>query len=100
MASGIPVVATNVGGADELVEHGVTGVLVPANNAELCADALGTILSNPELRLRMGQAGRRRAVTRFGLDRMLTEYTSLYEMPRVRLSSAPAVELGDRVHGA
>ncbi len=78
MAAGLPVLSTNVGGADELITNGVTGRLVPPANPELLARAAAHLLENPNERALMGQAARRRAVSEFGLDRMVREYEDLY----------------------
>lgn len=60
MISGLPVVATHVGGVPELVEDGVTGFLVPPGNPGALAQALQRVLDDSELRHRMGHAGRER----------------------------------------
>jgi sugar transferase (PEP-CTERM/EpsH1 system associated) len=78
MASGLPVVATHVGGADEMVVAGETGILVPPSNADRLADALERLIEGPGLRTRMGQAGRRRAFGEFSLDRMIHNYETFY----------------------
>jgi sugar transferase (PEP-CTERM/EpsH1 system associated) len=78
MATGLPVVATHVGGADELVEDGGTGILVPSGDAPAMADAIERFASDPSLRERAGAAGSLRARSLFGLDRMIREYEGLY----------------------
>lgn len=78
MASGLPVVATRVGGADELIDEGTTGFAVPASNAAALGDAIERVARDPELLTRMGRAGRDRALRHFGLDRMLSNYTNVY----------------------
>jgi sugar transferase (PEP-CTERM/EpsH1 system associated) len=78
MASGLPVVSTNVGGVDELVENGKTGILVPPKNPEMLAAAVSTLARDPELRGRMGAEGQRKARAGFGLRRMLDEYQRFY----------------------
>lgn len=67
MAVGTPVVATAVGGTPELVEDGVTGVLVPPGDPERLADALGALLGSPGRRGSMGVAARERVRTRFSV---------------------------------
>ena len=79
MMSGLPVVATRVGGVPELVEDGVTGFLVPPKNPQALAKVLQRLLDDPELRRRMGQAGREKALREFTLDRMLRETEKVYE---------------------
>jgi sugar transferase (PEP-CTERM/EpsH1 system associated) len=78
MAARVAVVATRVGGADELVEDGATGVLVPPRDPAALADAIGWLCRDAELRDQMAAAGRRRALTRFTLERMLREYRDMY----------------------
>ena len=78
MMAGLPVVATRVGGVPELVEDGVTGFLVPPKDPDALAEALQRLIADPELRLRMGQAGRKKALKEFTLDRMLRETERAY----------------------
>jgi glycosyltransferase involved in cell wall biosynthesis len=63
MASGLPVVATDVGGIREMVVDGHSGLLVPAGSPERFAEALGRMVGRPEERRAMGQAGLRLART-------------------------------------
>lgn len=74
MAAGIPVIATDVGGASEQVVDGVTGRLAAARDAGAFAEALASLACNRELRRRLGEAARRRAEEVFSLDRMAAEY--------------------------
>lgn len=69
MAMELPVVATRVMGTPELVEHGVEGLLVPPGRADLLAEALARLAAEPDLRLAMGQAGRRKLVSEFDFRR-------------------------------
>lgn len=61
MLVGRPVVASNVGGLTDIIEEGVTGLLVPPGDPGALARALDALLDNPELRARMGHAGKLRA---------------------------------------
>ena len=79
MAAQLPVVATAVGGIPELVQDGVTGLLVvPERPAEL-SQALGTLLNNPVLCLRMGKAGRQRIESHFTLQQKLDSTERAYQ---------------------
>lgn len=65
MACGVPVVATSAGALSEIIEDGVTGILVPPGDSDALGEALRRLLADPDLCRRMGEAGRRRAVERF-----------------------------------
>jgi starch synthase len=80
MACGTPVVATSVGGIPELVEDGVTGLLVPPDRPDELARAINELLENPGLMARMGGLAREKAVECFDLRRIsgsLTFYDSV-----------------------
>lgn len=79
MGSGLPVIATNVGGNPEVVVDGETGILVPPQDPEKMAEAIMKILKNPDLANKMGHAGRKRVEEKFSLDRMVREYEAIYE---------------------
>ena len=78
MASRLPIVATQVGGIPELVIDGETGVLVPPDDADQLADGLCKVLESPQLRKKMGCAGRQRIEETFTLERKLNETEKLY----------------------
>ncbi|MDX2038070.1 MAG: glycosyltransferase [Isosphaeraceae bacterium] len=78
MACGVPVIATAVGGNPEVVEHEVTGLLVPANDADAIADAMLRLHRDPELRKRFGAGARRKVVRDFEVRRMVAEYEAIY----------------------
>ncbi len=79
MASGLPTVATRVGGNPELVDDGVTGRLVPCRDAAALHDAMAAYLNDPNLRATHGMASRQRAAECFSLDRMCEHYVALYD---------------------
>jgi len=86
MATGLPVIATRVGGNVELVREGVTGRLIEPRRPEALAEALGAYFEEPGLARAHGAAGRERAVGDFGLERMLSAYATLYR-PYVALEA-------------
>jgi glycosyltransferase involved in cell wall biosynthesis len=77
MASGKPVVGTMTGGIPELVEDGVTGMLVPPGDSRALALAIATLLGQPDLAARLGVAGRER-VRRFQASTVVAEIEELY----------------------
>ena len=79
MACGKPVVATNVGGIPEIVEHNRTGILVPPAEATPLANALAALLGDERLRDEMGSAGRQRFLDQFDARVMATRYQALYD---------------------
>lgn len=78
MMQGRAVVATNVGGTPEVVVDGVTGLLVPPEDPGALATALGRLIHDRVLRRRMGEAGRRRALAEFTIERMAEKTLELY----------------------
>ncbi len=78
MASGLPVVATRVGGNAEVVEHGRTGLLVPASDAGQLAEAILQIAGDRELAQRFGAAGRERVQQLFDATHMVRQYEAMY----------------------
>jgi len=78
MAAGVAQVATRVGGAEEAVEEGVTGFLVPPRDPVLLAERALKILGDDALRRRMGEASRARFAERFSTSRMAGEHEALY----------------------
>jgi sugar transferase (PEP-CTERM/EpsH1 system associated) len=78
MACRLPVVATRVGGADELVIEALTGLLVPARAPRRFADALASLLRDRSRREAMGAAARLRAESEFSLEAMIGRYEALY----------------------
>ena len=76
---GRPVVATAVGGSPEAVDNGVTGLLVPKNDATALAGAISELLRDPERRARMGAAAQVRAAVLFDEDRVVTSLLDAYE---------------------
>lgn len=77
MASGLPIVASDVGAVGEVVEDGVTGYTVPAGDPARLAEALQRLLGDPERRRRFGTAGRER-VPSYSWERLGPRYVSMF----------------------
>lgn len=90
MASGLPVVASDIPGYDEVIEDGVNGLLVPPQNPELLARAVITVLKDPELKARLARGGRRFALAH-SWDRIARKVEEFYyrtiELIKIRQSS-------------
>jgi glycosyltransferase involved in cell wall biosynthesis len=92
MAAGVPVVATRVGGTPEILDDGVTGLLVPPCDAPALAGAIGRLLGNEALARRLGEAARARAVNRFSMHHMVRQTEGLY---RALLRGAPSATMDE-----
>ena len=79
MATGLPVVVTDVGGNPEIVREGVDGLLVPRGDDAVMASALRRLLADPDAAAAMGQSGRRRVAERYRLESTIATYAGLYE---------------------
>ncbi len=79
MALSRPVVATNVGGIPEMIEDGVTGLLVPPADPVALAAAISRLLTDHPLADTLARAGHDRAHDRFCIERMVTEIQNLYD---------------------
>jgi glycosyltransferase involved in cell wall biosynthesis len=78
MRAGCAVIASDHGGAREMIESGVSGILVPPGDARALADAIVRLLEEPELRAAMGTAARARFEREFRVERMLAEIEAVY----------------------
>lgn len=78
MASGLPVVSTDVGGNREIVVDSQTGFLVPPDNIDLFAKKLGRLTVDRALARQMGREGRKRVEEMFSLRRMVARYEKAY----------------------
>jgi glycosyltransferase involved in cell wall biosynthesis len=79
MASGVPVVASDVGGIPEVVEHGVCGYLAPMGDVEQMAEYAIQILSDCAVRESFATAASRRAAERFDYHTIVPQYEAVYE---------------------
>jgi len=79
MATGLPVVATDVGGNGELVRHGRDGFLVPRADLDSMGRRIAMLAKNSRLAAKLGRNGRRRIVQTYSVDRMLTSFAGIYD---------------------
>lgn len=79
MASGVPVVASEVGGLPEVVEHGRSGFLAPVGDVEAMAEYATALLADCETRTTFARAARERAATGFDYHHIVPQYEALYE---------------------
>ncbi|WP_158579942.1 glycosyltransferase family 4 protein [Geodermatophilus marinus] len=86
MAAGLPVVASDVGDVGRAVAHGMTGYVIPPRAPERLASALEPLLTDPELRRRMGAAGRARVEESFSAAGTVRAVSDLYRELRARAS--------------
>ncbi|HZF25784.1 MAG TPA: glycosyltransferase family 4 protein [Steroidobacteraceae bacterium] len=102
-ASGLPVVATDVPGCREVVDPGVTGLLVPVRDSVALARALRQMIENGSMRARMGVAGRKKMLAEFDQRRVIREtldvYASLLPLRPIRAVFASRVLLLPLVSG-
>lgn len=88
MAAGLPVAAANCDfGPSDMVENGRTGLLVPGEDSAALAGAIETLIVDPELRARLGSAGRK-AMERFGSERVLRQWDAVLARAGERSSRA------------
>jgi glycosyltransferase involved in cell wall biosynthesis len=78
MAAGLPTVASRVGGNTELIQDGITGLLVPPEDAPSLATALLHLLRNPEWSRQLASNGQRLATESYSFERLIREVDELY----------------------
>ena len=91
MAAARTVVATDVGGVADVIDHRRTGVLVPAARPDLLAAAIAEIAVDPELRRRLGGVARRAVATRFSAARLVDDVDRRYRTDLAAKRSEAAV---------
>jgi len=79
MAAGLPVVATDVGGVREIIEHGVNGLIVPAHDEDALHSAVLELIGSPELRDRLSRSAARRVTEEFSTSHLPEQLAELYE---------------------
>jgi len=82
MKTGLPVVATRVGGVPATVEDGVTGLLVESGDERALTRALASLIEHPQSAVAMGAAGHARVQREFSVDAMVAAYEATYRAGR------------------
>lgn len=82
MSTGLPIVATNVGGLPEIITHGVTGLLVPKEREIELAESLSILINDSKLRLILGQNGRTNAKENFEWNVIAKKTLEIYNLPK------------------
>ena len=100
MARHKPVVASAVGGIPEVLTNGLDGILVPPADPAALAEACIRLACSPELRTRMGEAGRATVEARFSLDAMVRRIEEVYDEELVRAGALPPERAPARGGGA
>jgi N-acetyl-alpha-D-glucosaminyl L-malate synthase BshA len=79
MASGVPTLASDVGGLPEVIEDGVSGLLCALGDTAAMAERALALLADPAAHAAMGERARARAVEKFGRDRLIGAYEAAYQ---------------------
>jgi glycosyltransferase involved in cell wall biosynthesis len=95
MASGVPVLATDVGGTRELVLPGGTGWLVPSGNPTALAEGILAALDNPQERINLARKAKADVTARFSVDRIAAEYAELYLKVTGKAQASPVAAVPD-----
>jgi N,N'-diacetylbacillosaminyl-diphospho-undecaprenol alpha-1,3-N-acetylgalactosaminyltransferase len=84
MSMGLPIVTTDVVGCRETVDEGINGFLVPPYNALALSEAIRKLIESPDLRSKMGHAGREKALKEFDIATIVDKHFEVYGLQRVR----------------
>lgn len=79
MASGLPIVATDVGGNPELVEPNINGILIPVGDSDKLADSIEALVQDPEKRQSFGAASSRKVSEKHNWERTVESYMQVYD---------------------
>jgi glycosyltransferase involved in cell wall biosynthesis len=89
MASGLPVIATDVGGNADLVVTGKTGAIIPAADPDAMAREIVRLVNEPAIAKDMGQAGRNLVENKFSMNAMVAAYQGTYDKLLHRTGAHP-----------
>ena len=76
---GLPIVTTDTPGCNDVVKHGMNGLLTPARDQEALAQAIMDMVENPEGRRLFGRNSRRHTIKNFDLSKIVAEISSIYQ---------------------
>ena len=79
MSMGLPAIGADAAGIRDVITHGQTGLLVPAEDAAALASAMGQLAGDRELRQRIGAAGQQRVITDYSIDKYVGAHAAVYE---------------------
>ena len=79
MASGVPVIATKVGGITDIIHHNKNGIFVPPNDPIKLAKVLNNLLEDEQKRKQLGDSGRDYCLKKYDWDRICTSMLGIYE---------------------
>jgi N-acetyl-alpha-D-glucosaminyl L-malate synthase BshA len=79
MSSGLPVIATAVGGIPEIVDDGLNGFLVEPKNPEAIAEKILELNDDPRLRKRLGDEARKKVLAKYTADKVVDQYLEIYK---------------------
>lgn len=95
MAAGLPVVASDIPGNNEVVVAGITGALVPARDAGALARGIVALAGDPALRRAQGEAGRQSVIARFAIEAVAGQYEQFYTQHLGRAGGRGRLRRGD-----
>ena len=96
MAGGTPVIATEVGGIREMIEHQVNGWLVPFGDERLLSDALITLNRQPEMLAAFSEAGKKLVAERFHAEKFIADLEDFFEQSATQSESQSAFLLAEQ----
>jgi glycosyltransferase involved in cell wall biosynthesis len=79
-SAGIPSIGTNVGGVPEVIEDGITGILVPPYDSDALVDAINKLYGDKELRAKMGTSALLKLNTQFSIDKIEEKFDKMYSL--------------------
>jgi len=75
----LPVIVSNVGGLPEVVDNRKTGIVIPSENSHAVAEALELLMNNPSMRVKMGEAGRKKILSEYNWSDNVSKLCEIYE---------------------